>query len=136
MSTPIPVSTKSDRGVSVYKNSVDFLKVGHTNYTCNDTSKKFCMFFSMLVFCLILFLVKLIISLNLKSDLKENLIILEIKNNIESKLIYSFNISSTECEPDEEILTLGKTEGTYQGCKYNGEVTKGNCPKKKKKRKI
>ena len=74
----------------------------------------------------------MIISLNLKSDLKENLIILEIKNNIESKLIYSFNISSTECEPDEEILTLGETEGTSQGCKYNGEVIKGNCPTKKK----
>ena len=133
MSTPIPVSTKSDRAEYVYKKADDFPKAGRTTFTCSDTLKKICMLISILVFCIIFYLVKLIYSSDLKSDLKENLIILEIKNNVESKLIYSFNISLTECEPDEEILTLGKIGGTSHGCRYNGEVKKGECPTERKK---
>ena len=130
----------SDR-VIVYKNETDTNNnilsfSGQTNNICgrgDDTIKMCCKFCFIMMIIIILFIVKLILCSSLNSDLKENKIIIEIKKNIESQLIYSFNINSTSCQPGEESLVLGESGGTYEGCEINGEIKNETCPKNKKK---
>ena len=53
---------------------------------------------------------------------------LEIKNSLNGKLIYSFELKSN-CSSEEEILSLGKWDGTEKGCKCNNEIKEGECTK-------
>ena len=60
-------------------------------------------------------------------NLEENEIILEIKNSLEGKLIYSFELKY-ECSSGEEILSLGKWEGFKEGCKCK-DIKDEKCTK-------
>lgn len=61
-----------------------------------------------------------------KYTLDENGIFLEIKNSLNGKLIYSFELKSN-CSAGEEILSLGKWDGTKEGCKCYNKIKEGEC---------
>ena len=68
--------------------------------------------------------------INPKYDFENNLVVQEIKSNLNGKLIYSLRQSLT-CESDEEKLILGKWDGTTNGCNCQGYIEINKCSKAK-----
>ena len=58
--------------------------------------------------------------------LEDRAILFEIKNSLEGKLIYSFEIKPY-CSSEEEQLSLGKVDGFDKGCKCNNTIKKELC---------
>lgn len=91
--------------------------------------------FILAILCLIIINFLLILSFkgfiyDIKNNYLEN-ILEEIKINFDSKLIYSFRLS-TDCFPDEEPLILGKWEGKNLEINYTLINTSYICIKKSK----
>ncbi len=84
--------------------------------------------------CLFLMIIILITPIyfyffiNPKYDFENNLVVQEIKSNLNGKLIYSLRQSLT-CEYDEEKLILGKWDGTTNGCDCQGFIEINKCSK-------
>jgi len=66
-----------------------------------------------------------------KYNYENNLIISEIEDNINGKLIESIYIRKS-CNGDEEKLTLGVWDGTREGCDCNNILFKEKCSKDQK----
>ena len=98
-----------------------------------ETLNKFSLGF-LIFFMVVLFIANIIFSFKYSEyDFDNNEILSEIFNSLNGKLIYSLSIKS-ECSDDEEILTLGKWEGTTSGCicsKY--EIYKYYCSDTKRR---
>ena len=69
-------------------------------------------------------------NINPNYDFENNLVIQEIKSNLNGKLIYSLRQSFT-CESDEEVLILGKWDGITNGCDCEGSIQINKCSKEK-----
>ena len=68
--------------------------------------------------------------INPKYDFENNLVVQEIKSNLNGKLIYSLRQSFT-CESDEEVLILGKWDGITNGCDCEGSIEINKCSEEK-----
>ena len=95
---------------------------------CICDCQEFFMLFIMLIYAGIPIVIY--IFANPKYDFENNLIVQEIKNSLEGKLIYSLRPSIT-CESDEEELILGIWDGIIDGCDCEGSIGINKCSKEK-----
>ena len=95
---------------------------------CICDCQEFCMLFIMLIYAGIPIIIYLFA--NPQYDFENNLIVQEIKNSLEGKLIYSLRPSIT-CESDEEELILGIWDGIIDGCDCEGSIGINKCSKEK-----
>ena len=77
------------------------------------------MLLSFLMLILLIIPIYFYFFINPKYDFENNLVVQEIKSNLNGKLIYSLRQSIT-CESDEEVLILGKWDDIINGCDCEG----------------
>ena len=90
----------------------------------------------LLILCMIYIIINIIFSfLYSKYELENDTIVSEIANNLNGKLITSFEFKfSCNLIQNEETLVLGKWPGTFEGCECEGSITKKKCSEEDKKK--
>ena len=79
------------------------------------------------IFAILYLILNIIFSFKFAEyKLEDRAILLEIKNSLEGKLIYSFELKPN-CSSEEEQLSLGKVDGFDKGCKCNNAIKKDLC---------